>query len=557
MQRWAVVCLVAAILCVVGTTSAEVQRIRMRMRAKEVARLRSDAESESMSGSLATEGMGMLTQNELDSDSDPSDPQPQMTARQKRQAERRAARQKAAEAKKKAEEEKKKAAEERKKTAEEEKKKQAEEAAKKKAAREQKRKEREAKRKAEREQKRKEREAKRKERERKRKEKEAKRTQKKNSRKNKKKKQRNAKNKVLLSCARDPVTNELKCQEMEKPKPDASPEEKLRRRKIKRMQNGQPQITFSDHDSGTWKQIAPNPWPPHNLNIKSFILTGIGATNIKCVRANGGFGLPNPSPLVLKFALGWDTHLHHLIEKHKDREEVSGVLYYVAGNGKAVAKLTFEKAVIASIKWSKLERSGPKSDKPAMVQVILQPASSTVERIERVRDAPAAPEADLDHLHQVTRKDFHLDIEGLNSTDAVVRVTLPSIVMNMRRKTSFGWDAETKQQKRSVTYKVIGIKHKHLYVRLPRGTGSIKAWREWFTEPQKRPRSGTIEITQPEPLGGDDDAPAAADGETPQKVPLYSMKFFGLYPNRISKSKDFADVELSFDKMLIEHFDPE
>jgi hypothetical protein len=331
-------------------------------------------------------------------------------------------------------------------------------------------------------------------------------------------------------------------------------EEKLRRRKIKKLANGKPQINFSDGDNGVWKTVAPNPWPPHNLNIKSFILTGIGATNIKCVKANGGFGLPNPSPLVLKFPIGWDTHIHKLVEKHKDREEVSGVLYYVAGNGKAVGKLTFEKAVIASIKWPKLDRTGPKAEKTAMITVILQPASSTVERIEKVRDAPAAPAPDTDKLHTVLRKDFKLEVEGLNQTDSVIRVTLPSIVMNMRRKTSFGWDPESKRQKRSVTYKVTGIKHKHLFIRVSKD--DVKQFKDWKKETQKRPRIGSVEISQTPEVNPDDAGDAGAGGAG-ERQPLYSVRFFGMYPNRVIKGKDYYDVELSFDKMSIEHHDPE
>jgi len=366
----------------------------------------------------------------------------------------------------------------------------------------------------------------------------------------------------MLSCLRSNPSDEhseLKCREMEKLSKDANtPEERLRRRKIRKLRNGQPQINFSDGDGGTWKTVAPNPWPPHNLNIKSFVLTGIGATNIQCAKASGGYGLPNPSPLMLKFELGWDTHLHKMIEHYKDREPVSGVLYYVAGNGKAVGKLTFENAAVASIRWPKFDRTKPKAEKAAFITVILQPSSSTVERIEKVKDAPAAPVADTDKLHDVTHRDFKVEFEGINSTDAVSGVKLPSIVMNLKREISFGYDETTKRQKRSVNYKVTGVKHKHLHIRIRRGGGATKVWRDWLKERPARPRIGSVEVTQSAQggtsngnNGGGDDA---AGGE---RQLLYTYKFFGLYPNRIVNKKDFADVVFGFDSMTIEHHDPE
>jgi hypothetical protein len=512
--------------------------------------MRAEADNEAEIGSLQTEGSGMLTQADLDSDpaadakSKACTPQnspcgsmgkccqglkcepnsniclPKETVKAMKEAER-----------KKAAEERKQKAEAKKQKAADMKKKKAEAAAKRKEERERKAKERKAKRKAERDRKKK---------------------GKAKKGKKKQQKKKGEKNKLMLSCTRDPITHELKCHEMEKVGKDASPEEKLRRRKVRKLQNGKPQINFSDGDNGVWKTVAPNPWPPHNLNIKSFVLTGIGSTNIKCAKAEGGFGLPNPSPLVLKFPIGYDTHIHKLVEKHKDREEVSGVLYYVAGNGRAVGKLTFENAVIASIKWPKLDHTGPKSEKTAMITVILQPASSTVEKIEKVRDAPEAPHADSDKLHTVLRKDFKLEVEGFNNTDSgLVRVTLPSIVMNFKRKTKFGWDPETKRQKRSVTYKVTGIKHKHLFIRVAKA--EVKSWRDWVTEPQKRPRIGSVEIMQTPEVNPED----AGDANAPAHQPLYTLRFYGLYPNRIIKGKDTADVELSFDKMSIEHHDPE
>ena len=210
-----------------------------------------------------------------------------------------------------------------------------------------------------------------------------------------------------------------------------------------------------------------------------------------------------------------------------------------------------------------------------MIQVILQPGSSTVERIEKVRDAPAAPHPDTDKLHTVLNKDFKLELEGLNSTDSVMRVTLPSIVMDMKRRTEFGWDPETKRQKRSVTYKVTGIKHKHLYLRV--SPADVKQYKDWKEESQKRPRTGSVEINQSPDISADEAGDSESGGGT---QPLYSIKFFGLYPNRISRRKDHFDVELSFDKvrlprcqlpqprprsfrdvccmqMSIEHFDPE
>jgi len=556
-MRWVIVCL--ALVVSVGVANGELQRIRMK--AKDAARLRSAGETEASLGSLESEGSGMLTQSDLDSARkgpaiDPANCSPQnspcgsgcctplkceptsqvcLTAEAVKAIKQAQKEQKEAEKKQKAAERKQKAAEEKKRKAEAE--------AKKKAEREQKKKERQAKRKAERDRKKKERERKQKEREQKRKDR---------MNKKKKKHQKKDKNKVMLSCQRDPSHNgEMKCHEMEHDKHD-TPEQKLRRRKVRKTREGKPQINFSDGDGGTWKTVAPNPWPPHNLNIKTFVLTGIGSTNIQCAKAIGGHGLPNPSPLILKFPIGYDTRIHKLVEKHKDREEVSGVLYYVAGNGKAVGKLTFENAVIASIKWPKLEHSGPKSDKPAMIQVILQPASSTVERIEKVRDAPSAPVPDTDKLHTVLGKNFKLDLEGVNNTDSIIRVTLPSIVMNMKRRTEFGWDPETKRQKRSVIYKVTGIKHKHLFIRV--SPTDVKQYKEWKHEAQKRPRLGTVEIDQTPEISPDETGGGDGAGDM---QPLYSIRFFGLYPNRIIKGKNHFDVELSFDKMSIEHHDPE
>ena len=274
-----VIALAGGVCCivVVGITSH-------RMKAKHAARMRSAGETEASLGSLNSEGNGMVTQSDLDAASekggrnqvasDPANCSPQnspcgqgccrplkcepssqvcMTADAVNAVKKAQREQKAAEKKQKEAERKQKAAEE--------KKRKAEEKAKKEAEREQKKKERQAKRKAERESKKKERERKKKERERRRKEREQK-------RKNAAKKKRDQKRKLMLSCYHDAAHNgEMKCHEMEHTKQD-TPEEKLRQRKVRKLRNGKPQINFSDGDGGTWKTVAPNPWPPHNLNIK-------------------------------------------------------------------------------------------------------------------------------------------------------------------------------------------------------------------------------------------------------------------------------------------------
>jgi len=315
------------------------------------------------------------------------------------------------------------------------------------------------------------------------------------------------------------------------------------KRRSKKGANGKPIINLSDADAGTWKTVAPNPWPPHNLHIKSWILTGVGATAIKLHKANGGYGLPHPTPLVLSFNIGWDSHIHNIIEKYRDRERISGVLYYISANGKAVGKLTFERAVLASVKWPKMEKVGSKKDKSARITVILQPAHSKVERIEHVAQAPEAPEPDENARHPVKKNNFKLEIEGFNSTDidAIEGVKLPSIIMDMKRATKFEYDPVAKKQMPHVSYRVTGIKTKHLRVRVP--LTSIDAWHQWKHE-KARPRVGSIEILQP----------AEGEGE-PQ--PLYTIKLFGMYINRISKKTSSAEIVISFDKLNLEHHGPE
>jgi len=308
-----------------------------------------------------------------------------------------------------------------------------------------------------------------------------------------------------------------------------------------------------DGDGGTWKAVKPNPWPPHNLNIKSWVLTGVGSTNIKLKSAEGGYGR-HPTPLVMKFSIGWDSHLLKLVENYKERAKIDGVLYYVAGNGKAVAKLTFERAVIAGIKFPKLfAPPHRKASKTALITVVLQPADSKVERILKVVDAPPAPEPDMDKLHKIERQNFKVDIEAVDTTK-IVSVKLPTVVMNLKRRSKFMYSREEKKQIEHVSYRCTKIKKKSLFITVK--NEDLAPWKQWQSESPSHPKTGTIEITQPPETGGD-----GSDTAEPPKPsdmqPLITHKFTGLFLNRIQTKKKHSVIELPYDSVTLEHTEPE
>ncbi len=294
--------------------------------------------------------------------------------------------------------------------------------------------------------------------------------------------------------------------------------------------------------------------------MQSWVLTGVGSTNIKLRKVEGGFGLPNPSPLRLTFNIGWDSHIHKLIEDYNTGAPTDGVLYYINGGGwapspppplprsasspsvdvvmcvwcwfaagKAVARLSFTDAVLAAVKFPRMNnKSANKKDKQALVTVILQPATSKVEKVVSVKKAPEAPAPDLDKMRKVTRRMFKVEIDGIDTSKVsrsrhsappvcyaradckvwcgvvcgqVTRAKLPTIVANLKRVTRYHYSPEEKKQVRDVKYKIKGLKKKQLFLSVPKD--QVKPWKDWQSDPHPRPRVGTVEIQQPGEAEGD------------------------------------------------------
>jgi len=343
----------------------------------------------------------------------------------------------------------------------------------------------------------------------------------------KRSKRRTVKGSMKLDCERDELTGKITCDEID-------PETQKKSAKL------------SDADDGKWRVAPQRPWPPSNLNIKSHVLVGLGGgpTNIALDKVEGGVGLPHPSPLVLTFAIGWDCSATKLVEKYKERERLDGTIYYVNSGGKAVAKLTFEKAVVAMIKWPKLAKKGKYAAREAKLTIVLQPEHTVVEKIEEAGAAPEAPDPDNDKLHMSRGKDFKIDIDDTD-TSKVSGVKLPSIIMDMKRSVKYAYDPEVQKQVRRTIYKVTGVKRKQLTLYFPiDDKTAIKPFEEWKDERNARPRIGSIELEQE----GDDDGALQ---------PLVTIKFFGLFVNRIATKSKHAEVELAYDKMEIEHHSPD
>jgi len=339
-----------------------------------------------------------------------------------------------------------------------------------------------------------------------------------------KKKIKTMKGSMKLDCDRNEQTGKITCEEID-------PETLKKTAKL------------SDSDDGKWLIAAQRPWPPSNLNIKSWVLVGFGSTNVALAKVDGGVGLPNPSPLVLTFNAGWDSHLTKVIENFKDRERYDGTIYYVTPSGKAVAKLTFERAILAAVRWPKLTKKGKKASAEAKLTLILQPERTVVEKIEDPAHAPDAPEPDNDKLHSATGKDFTLEIDGID-TSQVTGVALPKIVMNMKRSVRYEFDPEAKKQVRKASYKVTGVKPKHLTLYFPKGdSAALKPFRAWKADLHPQPHIGSVVIQQ--------------RGESGAAEPMITVKFHGMFVNRVAVLPNRAEVELSFAKMEIDHQSPE
>jgi len=252
-------------------------------------------------------------------------------------------------------------------------------------------------------------------------------------------------------------------------------------------------------------------------------------------------------PLVLTFAAGWDSQLTKLVEKWKDREELDGTIYYVTSRGRAVAKLTFEKAVVAMIKWPKLAKKGKRANRDAKLTVVLQPSHTVVEKIEDPADAPDAPDPDSDKLHAAKCRDFKIDIDNID-TSRVSGVSLPNIVMKMKRRIRYEFEPDASgrgggKQVRRVAYKVTGVRPKHLTLYFPKDDkAATKPFKEWKAELHPRARIGTVELQQ-----------KSGEGEGEGEHPLITVKFFGMFVNRIGTKADRVEVEIAFDKMEVEH----
>jgi len=421
-------------------------------------------------------------------------------------------------------------------------------------------------------------------------------SEKKKAEREKKRKAKEEKRKAKMKAAKEKARKAKEAKAKAKAAKAAKAKAAKAKAKARKLKAKAKEKMASDADGGTWKEVAHNPWPPHNLRVKSWVLTGIGATNIRLHRVVGGAGLPTPSPMRMTFDIGWDTDLHKMVEHYRDKERLNGVLYYIS-KGKSVAKLTFTDAVIAAIKFPKMKSQGKRSDRPARMTIVLQPASSKVERIVKVSEAPEAPDVDSDQLHAVKRKDFKFDIEGID-TAKVIAVKLPSVVMRVKRATKYRWSPEHKKQMPKTRLRVTGFKNKFLFVTVPKE--DIKQWKDWQTERPARQRGGSCEILQepprdPEEEGGSPPpppppppppaptpapatkgasaagaspapaaaaAPAAGAAPAPAPAPgspsselatLYKTGYHGLYINRIIEKKDRAVIELTFDTYTIEH----
>jgi len=259
-------------------------------------------------------------------------------------------------------------------------------------------------------------------------------------------------------------------------------------------------------------------------------------------KIEGGSGLHTPSAVKMRFGAGWDGPFGDLLEHYDSRQRYDGTVYYTSEAGKALAKLTFDRAIVKSIHFPKLSKAPDQAERPAVFKVSVQPEHTHLERIADPDTAPDAPEPESEHFHELNRGMFKVEIDGIDPETPYVTVALPRIRMRTRQEPQFKWSKKLHKQVKRTAYKVTVIHVGHTTFVVP--NEHAQSWSDWKGERPARARFGTVT------MGG-------GKNEAGDVLPMWKLKFFNLYINHVHDGPENTEIEVSADKLEVEHMPAE